>query len=261
MTFGEKLLELRRAHGMSQDALAEQLNVSRQAVSKSERDEAAPETDKIIKLAQLFHVSTDYLLLDAPERPRQEVPPQQSPPSSRPNTSTADRVERFIRRHGYKAGYVLMTIGIIICLFSVGLRMLWPVVANGFFSGTLDSFGSLMDGGSSALGDLGSYGGDGQILDPDGNVIGSWQEILGDAPIVDENGNQYSSLEEFLGGGSDGFTSLNPFDQIANQALSSAIHAQANMFLLGLIPGLLMIAAGIFVVVKAKKYALEEIPK
>ena len=49
MTLGEKILELRRRNAISQDALAERLDVSRQAVSKWERDEAIPETDKIVK--------------------------------------------------------------------------------------------------------------------------------------------------------------------------------------------------------------------
>ena len=62
MTFGEKLQGLRQKAGMSQDALAEQLNVSRQAVSRWERDETMPETDKVVALADLFGVTTDYLL-------------------------------------------------------------------------------------------------------------------------------------------------------------------------------------------------------
>ena len=49
MTLGEKIQELRRKNAISQDALAERLDVSRQAVSKWERDEATPETDKIVK--------------------------------------------------------------------------------------------------------------------------------------------------------------------------------------------------------------------
>ena len=48
MTFGEKLQSLRSRAGMSQDALAERLNVSRQAVSRWERDETMPETDKVV---------------------------------------------------------------------------------------------------------------------------------------------------------------------------------------------------------------------
>ena len=62
MTFGEKLQSLRQKAGMSQDALAEKLDVSRQAVSRWERNETMPETEKVILLADLFGVTTDYLL-------------------------------------------------------------------------------------------------------------------------------------------------------------------------------------------------------
>ena len=62
MTFGEKLQALRRRTGMSQDMLAEKLEVSRQAVSKWERDEAMPETDKLVRIAKLFDISLDELL-------------------------------------------------------------------------------------------------------------------------------------------------------------------------------------------------------
>lgn len=62
MTFGEKLVQLRRARGLSQEALAEAVSVSRQAVSKWELGTAVPEVDKIIALADFYGVTTDYLL-------------------------------------------------------------------------------------------------------------------------------------------------------------------------------------------------------
>ena len=71
MTFGEKLQSLRQRSGMSQDALAERLQVSRQAVSRWERDETMPETDKVVALADIFGVTTDYLL-GRSESPTQE---------------------------------------------------------------------------------------------------------------------------------------------------------------------------------------------
>ena len=52
MTFGERLQALRQRAGMSQDQLAERLGVSRQAVSRWERDETMPETDKVIAMAE-----------------------------------------------------------------------------------------------------------------------------------------------------------------------------------------------------------------
>lgn len=67
MTFGEKLQRLRTREGLSQDGLAELLNVSRQAVSRWERDETMPETEKVVRISSHFHVTTDYLLKDGPE--------------------------------------------------------------------------------------------------------------------------------------------------------------------------------------------------
>ena len=62
MSFAEKLLTLRKGKDLTQEQLAEQLNVSRQSVSKWESGQAVPELDKIILLSDLFAVTTDYLL-------------------------------------------------------------------------------------------------------------------------------------------------------------------------------------------------------
>ena len=62
MNFNEKLLSLRKAAGISQDTLAQQLGVSRQAVSKWELGTAMPETENIIKIAKIFCVEIDWLL-------------------------------------------------------------------------------------------------------------------------------------------------------------------------------------------------------
>lgn len=64
MTFGEKIQALRKSRGWSQEQLAEQINVSRQALSKWENGTAIPDTNNVVQLAKLFGVSTDYLLLD-----------------------------------------------------------------------------------------------------------------------------------------------------------------------------------------------------
>lgn len=62
MNFAEKLSNLRVQKGYSQEALAEKLFVSRQAVSKWEVGTTLPETDKLIAISDFFHVSIDYLL-------------------------------------------------------------------------------------------------------------------------------------------------------------------------------------------------------
>lgn len=65
MTTGEKLALLRKKKGMTQEELAEALQVSRQSVSRWEMDAAFPETDKLIKLSKLFECSIDFLLNDS----------------------------------------------------------------------------------------------------------------------------------------------------------------------------------------------------
>lgn len=67
-----RLVQLRKQNGFSQEALAEKLGISRQAVSKWERAEASPDTDNIILLARLYGVSLDELLQTEDEIPRPE---------------------------------------------------------------------------------------------------------------------------------------------------------------------------------------------
>ena len=62
MDFSEKLLTLRKAKNLTQEELAEKLNVSRQSVSKWESGQAVPELDKIVAISTVFDVTTDYLL-------------------------------------------------------------------------------------------------------------------------------------------------------------------------------------------------------
>ena len=57
-----RLVNLRKSNNLSQEALAEKLGISRQAVSKWERAEASPDTDNLILLARLYGVSLDELL-------------------------------------------------------------------------------------------------------------------------------------------------------------------------------------------------------
>ena len=62
MNIGEKIYQLRREHGMTQEMLAEQLVISAQAISKWERGIANPDIVMIPRIAKLFSVSTDELL-------------------------------------------------------------------------------------------------------------------------------------------------------------------------------------------------------
>lgn len=90
LTIANRLVELRQSLGLSQEALAASLGVSRQAVSKWERAEASPDTDNLIALAEQYNVSLDALLLGREPAP----PPLDDPPFSGPDTDREERKRR-----------------------------------------------------------------------------------------------------------------------------------------------------------------------
>jgi len=67
MSISTKIQTLRKQHNLTQEQLADQLNVSRQALSKWELGASTPEADKIVQLSDYFKVSTDFLLKDSIE--------------------------------------------------------------------------------------------------------------------------------------------------------------------------------------------------
>ena len=68
MILADKISELRRSNNLSQEELAEKMDVSRQSVSKWESGNSIPDLNKIIKLSEIFGVSTDYLIKDDMEK-------------------------------------------------------------------------------------------------------------------------------------------------------------------------------------------------
>lgn len=132
---GEKIALCRKKAGMSQEALAAELNISRQAVSRWETGEATPDTDKVVQLSRLFGVTTDYLLLDEIEA---SAAPQTSAPQ--PSAPQADTLER-------KRPPSRLSVGK--CLLIIGLASLAAVlIESGFYSDTLNEWYT----------DLGPYG-------------------------------------------------------------------------------------------------------
>ena len=64
MTIGEKITKLRTTTGISQEEMAEKLNVSRQSISKWEMGQALPQIDKVLLICEFFGISTDELLYE-----------------------------------------------------------------------------------------------------------------------------------------------------------------------------------------------------
>ena len=64
MILADKIIDLRKKNGWSQEELADRLGVSRQSISKWEGAQSVPDLNRIIAMSQIFGVSTDYLLKD-----------------------------------------------------------------------------------------------------------------------------------------------------------------------------------------------------
>ncbi|MBR6594071.1 MAG: helix-turn-helix transcriptional regulator [Clostridia bacterium] len=106
MNISEKLYSLRKQKGLSQEQLAEKLNVSRQAVSKWESGVSVPESEKLIAISNFFGVSVDYLIKDDIEPPQDSL-----------STVPANRTD-----------VVYKYIGLSLCVLGFICLMLWGVM-------------------------------------------------------------------------------------------------------------------------------------
>lgn len=114
MTLGEKLQTLRRSRGLSQEQLAEILEVSRQAVSKWENGDSAPDLDRLRAICTYFGVTTDYLIWDEPEdAPRGAEEARSRETQKKPLRET-------VREHSEWAGYAVAILGAAMLLRAAG---------------------------------------------------------------------------------------------------------------------------------------------
>lgn len=117
MILAEKIALLRRQNGWSQEELADQLNVSRQAVSKWEGGTSIPDLDKILNLSALFEVSTDYLLKDELEQPDATAPlPKEERVTEPCRTVSFDEANAYLST--VRAVHGKMAAGVGLCILS-----------------------------------------------------------------------------------------------------------------------------------------------
>ena len=119
MILADKIIELRKKSGWSQEELAEMLDVSRQSISKWEGAQSVPDMARIIRLSEIFGVSTDYLLKDDAESPETLVLPDSG---SAVRTVTMEEAASFLRLKALNAGRV--AVGVLLCILSPVLLIL-----------------------------------------------------------------------------------------------------------------------------------------
>lgn len=122
MELYEKLYELRRASGMSQEELAEKLGVSRQAVSKWESGATQPELSKLIELSKLYSVSVDELLSLEHAKPEQDA--AESPVQSNAEKAPAEKLSfrDFCIQHKKIIGCAAVAAVALAALIAVGVH-------------------------------------------------------------------------------------------------------------------------------------------
>ena len=139
MSLGDKLAKLRKDNNYTQEQLADILGVSRQAVSRWESDLAYPETDKLIKLGELYDCSMDYLLKDkADEKTQQDQLGIRSPFTDFHYERKSARTVRGVPLWHINIGFGKTAKGIIAIGFCAR-----GLISVGFFSLGLLSFGLL----------------------------------------------------------------------------------------------------------------------
>lgn len=147
MTLGERIAYYRKQAGYSQEALAERLGVSRQAISKWETGEATPDAERIIALAAALGISTDTLLLGKEEPAANPYADAETVRQPSPTPEWLDHLPRHIgrlfREKGYIAGYIVAAQGLGILLVGLLARF---------------GFGSILSMQNSAWGMMGSVG-------------------------------------------------------------------------------------------------------
>lgn len=121
MILADKIIDLRKKQGWSQEELAEQLGVSRQSVSKWESGMSVPDLNKIIAMSALFGVSTDYLLkdeLDAPTPSETEGKDAASPT----RTVTVEEANQYMEAVEHHSKRIVL--GVALCILSPILLLL-----------------------------------------------------------------------------------------------------------------------------------------
>lgn len=139
---GEKIMMLRKQQGWSQEELANRLDVTRQSVSKWESGMSVPELEKIIRLSEVFDVTTDFLLREEGEvLPAQEVP--QEPVEQEPEkVRCVDREEAevFLELSMRSAGKIAL--GVMLCILSPVLLIVLCGISEYGNAGITEDFAS-----------------------------------------------------------------------------------------------------------------------
>jgi len=117
MILADKIIELRKKSGMSQEELAEKLGVSRQSISKWEGAQSTPDLNRILQLSEIFGVTTDSLLKDTVELPSDNSTPQEKAETEPPlRRVSMEEANKFLAENEKRSK--LIPSGVVLCTLS-----------------------------------------------------------------------------------------------------------------------------------------------
>jgi len=152
MKLQEKIYYCRKKAGLSQEALAEQLGVSRQAISKWETGDAEPEISKLLLLAEAFGVTTDWLLTEDESKEEKTTDTEPEPAPGAPSTNWIDSIPgvlgKLLHRYGWLFGLYLAIGGAGFTVLGGLARYLTRWMFTGFIDNSFSGMDSMFSGGS-----------------------------------------------------------------------------------------------------------------
>ena len=131
MSIGQRISECRKEHSYSQEYVAEQLGVSRQAVSKWETDLSVPDTNNLIGLSELFGVSVEYIATGKKAEPVPQVPPEVRIEYVPVPQKSSLGVQKIVGLIFLTVALLSLLLGILLeSLLFLGISILWSVIGG-----------------------------------------------------------------------------------------------------------------------------------
>ena len=122
---GERLFKLRRDKKLSQEEVAEKLNVTRQTISKWETDQSMPDFDKVVPLCELYGITTDELFI--------ELKRKETSKNTEFVIDSAEKLKTSKKAKGIAVSIVLYFLGIVWIMISIPVMNMNPIVASAIF--------------------------------------------------------------------------------------------------------------------------------
>lgn len=128
MDFNNRLYQLRKQKGLSQEELANKLNVSRQTISKWELGDSTPDMEKLATISDFFEVSLDELVMGKEPPQQEEATPARSEPLAMLNERVLTTENKDKAKRGLKIALIIL--GIVVAVDAISMIIYFAI--NGF---------------------------------------------------------------------------------------------------------------------------------